>query len=35
VPHPTGLAALAGHASLLYTFGLTFAEGNHTSELIL
>jgi hypothetical protein len=35
VPHPAELAALAEHAFLLYACFLTFAECNHTSELIL
>jgi hypothetical protein len=35
VPHPAVSAALAGHASLLCSCGLTSAEGNHTSEQIL
>jgi hypothetical protein len=35
VPHPVGHAALVGYASLLATYGQTYAEGIHTSELIL
>jgi hypothetical protein len=35
VPHPAELAAPAEHAFLLCACFLTFAECNHTSELIL
>jgi hypothetical protein len=35
VPHLAVPAAPARHASLLYAYCLTSAEGNHTSELIL
>jgi hypothetical protein len=35
VPHPAELAAPAEHAFLLCAYFLTYAECNHTSELIL
>ena len=35
VPHPAGLHAPAEHAFLLCACFLTYAECNHTSELIL
>ena len=35
MPHPARLAALAGCVSLLCAYGQTYAEGSHTSKLIL